>query len=257
MTNSKICSVFVCFVVIAATVANANLVTFEAVGSANGERFQVGTISSSFPTLVDVTFSIEGFDDLPEIAQVGDDGVPSNRLIGFNNLDDGRDTPNQVDTDSDPKTISGPSPNVSQYFLTNTNREPVNSANYVIEFSETVSAVSLLVYDFNSDGNNSNGNPGIDTVKLLGYFNGSLVATDSWTVPVGRADDGVVVKLGFGNAVDRLVVDLDGADFGTGIDDLRFTVAVPEPSSHALLGIGMIAMIGSLRKRNRNRRNRG
>jgi len=236
-----------------ATIANAGhyTVDFEAVGAMNGERFKVSTLTQ---TDVELTFSLEGFTDLPEIVLVGDDGVITNRLIGFQNTDEGRDTPNQDDTDADPKTIAGPSPAESSYFLTNTNRPGVNLSNYVIEFDQLVTDVSLLVYDFNSDGNNSDGAPGTDTVTLLGYVGAALVASDSWTVPVGRADDGVTVLLATGDvAVDRIVVDIQGVDFGTGIDNISFT-PVPEPSSNALLCIGMIGLLGTLRKKNRRNR---
>jgi hypothetical protein len=59
--------------------------------------------------------------------------------------------------------------------------------------------------------------------------------------------DGVVTRLGFGATVDRLVVAMVGKDFGTGIDNITFTV-VPEPTTASLCGMLFLGLLG-LRRR--------
>ena len=219
--------VVITIVCLANTSASAVLmnIDFEAEGAMMGEGAQITTIDIA-------TFSVFGAaSGNPRLA------APGGANRGFQNLIEGSDVPDTTSPLFDPN---------SRFFITNGSQDPKDNSNYAIDFSTDVTMFSLQLYDYRADGNPEDGMPGVDSVDLIGYLDGGVVETVSWTVPDPRPIDGNIVELALSGAtqVDRVEVVFNGHDLGTGIDNVTYE-AVPEPSAavFALLGIFSLSML--------------
>ena len=174
----------------------------------------------------------------PIIAQYG------GQILGFQNNVDGGDTPD----------LSNPMLPAGQYFISNGHKRLGNPfGDYVINFSKDVENVSMFLYDYIFDGpdpgTGASGTPGVDTIELLSFNNGMLVDTVVYDVPVD-ANDGHVMRLATtpGVAVDSVKVRLNGVDIGSGLDQIKFT-RVPEPGTCSILMLGLLGMMGIVRRK--------
>ena len=239
-TLGLVCTVLFCVTNSSAVIET---ITFEAEGLAMGEKAFLPTVTVGSTT---VTLSVLGNANsgplpagrAPRIAKMG-----PGPILGFQNRVDGPDTP-------DP---TSPLIDNGIYFITNGGKSPQNLGDYGMSFSQAVNNVSLLLYDYRADGNTGDGNPGVDSVTLVGFDAGmSAVDSVTWVVPDPRPVDGNVVLLALNpsTSVRSIKVEFGGFDFGTGVDNLSFQV-VPEPAMGVSLLAGLAVLLNSRRRRSR------
>lgn len=223
----------VAFVASVASAAPARI-NFEGFGPANAPGTEGDPVASVMKQGVQVSFLTEdsaGNQFVPVLAQVG-----SPRLGFQSTLGD--DTP--LNDDGTFYAAGG------QFSLTDEIRQ---TRDYIINFSTPIANLSLDLYDFRADGPHAGGNPGSDTVTLELYNSaGSVIGTDSYTIPNPRPVEGNVVNLGSSiNQVASARIVFSSLEGGTAIDNIMFTV--PEPSSMGLASFGLVGLLGMRRRR--------
>ncbi len=116
------------------------------------------------------------------------------------------------------------------------------AGDYFVDFATAVTAVAMQAADYRRDGGGQIG----DVVTFAAYADLArtiLLGTDTYTID-GTEADGNVLTFFLGGVGDIRALSLtsSGRDVGTGIDNLRFRTAVPEPSAVSLLLLGALGL---------------
>lgn len=123
-----------------------------------------------------------------------------------------------------------------------------DSFDFFVDFSQSVSDVTLDAYDFRADGGGRTG----ETVSLNAYDSmNQLIGSDVYTI-TGRESDGNVIAFGVeADGIRRVELVHSGSDVGAGIDNIGFAIAVaaaPEPAEWAMLGLGALTLLAARRR---------
>jgi hypothetical protein len=138
----------------------------------------------------------------------------------------------------------------------------INSADYVFNFADGITELSLDILDFRLDGGAQVNDSATATLTLfsdeammnaIGSTSFTALSGDDQPID-GNWENLLVIAQGV--AV-KAVLDLGGLDRGVGVDNISFTTQpppvnpVPEPSSFVLLGIGAVGLLGFRRRQQR------
>jgi len=137
----------------------------------------------------------------------------------------------------------------------------VNSADYVFNFADGITDLSLDIFDFRVDGGAQVNDSATATLTLFSdEAMTNMIGMTSFTAdlqnqPIDGNWENLLV-IADGVAV-KAVLDLGGLDRGVGVDNIQFTTEpppvnpVPEPSSFVLMGLGAIGLLGFRRRQQR------
>ena len=194
---------------LAAQAASADLIDFE---SGFADLQVAGTVVTATNA---VTFSVDSMSDAN--AYIAERGSPT---TGFVPLD----------------AASG------NFSLSDDPGAPFGADDYVLEFLNPISDLSLEIYDVRGDGGGSVGD-----IVTLSVFSDvartNLIASDSFVVAAGLADGLAQTLSVSGIAFGRAATVSYGNDNGTALDNISFTTAaVPAPATLLLLGMGLLAI---------------
>lgn len=199
-------------------IASADIINFE---SGFVDQQQVTSVAT--PSNV-VTFSVTGGDGMAYIASPGG---PQTSFV-----------PN--DNTTNPATTGN-------FFLNDEFNGPNAAGDYIMDFANPITSLSLDLYDFRGDGGNA------DQVTLTLYdAANAVVGSDIFNV-VGGLPDGNIVNLSALASSPAIRAELtfnNNGDVGTGIDNIQFAT-VPEPAAIGLWLLLAAAAVGVTRIRRR------
>ncbi len=216
-------TLLVCATVLATATANAAVINFE---SGFVDLQPVGTVNTPGNQ---TTFSVTGGGPAI-IAQVGN---PTTAFVPNDNVI--------------------PAAQVGNFFLTDERAGPNLMLDYFMSFANPIANLALDLLDFRGDGG-----PNTDTATLTVYSDANFtnaVGSDSFTLPGNIINpDGNIINLSvlFPSAPIRSAsLTFALGDVGTGIDNITFQNAVPEPTSLAVWAVLGLVGAGVYRRQRR------
>lgn len=232
MNNRAVVTVLasIIFAGVACSHSTAAGIDFEGFGASNAPMAEGTPLSFATDQGVTVSFATidsAGLSHTPFIAAVGGQRVAFQSVLS-------EDTP--LNGDGTIYAAGG------DYSLTDGLRQ---THDYELTFSQAIADLSLDVYDFRGDGPHASANLGSDTLILRTFDGaGNALATDAYTLGMLRPIEGNVITLSVNaSGIHSALVDFQSIEGGTAIDNVQFTVPVPEPSTLALFGLGSLVLL--------------